>query len=636
MFGNNPFVRFGAAACLGFFFGAFASARESGQAHQKSVSVVSGNQSGSVFSAGEDGFLIKWLPDDMGEHYQVSELAVKKIAQHPNGNDIAVYETDGASYNRVCIWDWKNQRRKNIFRFNDPITSLSYSAKGTYLVCSTTAMGGAYFINSSTGRIEKKLKETSAAFTFAQTGDSEKKIVMYLPTGTIAYHDLHSGELVGKFDTEPALEDVCMFGSSRFLAGRKGRTVFVIHAMTGRTLGTFNAGGAVLIGSNSSDSLFYISNESRQFKLFEVKSENGKSVGNPELLRTFSGIRDRDSVVSAAMSGESIYAGTKSGNVYKFDYIQAERVDVLQPITDDSFDTVLDISPCGDNFYILSPSSIHKAFYNDGYIDRLCGNPGYSDMIAYGDDIILWTKDSRKPVVRINPASGETSQIFTPGGALQNLRVWGETLLSVESNSTVARVDIATGKRSVIYEGAGIQDAVACNETDLYIAKSSATKPNVPLLYVNIGTRETVPLPLDGTFAYALNFDDANSRNEIYGIVISTQGGKQTTSIFAYDTERKSARTFFPTQDEDIGAFMNLTWPNLYTNVGKSDARSYNLKTKRDFKYKRDESMPLKVVRNGKRVAVLNRNGSISWYNADLANIISNWYLSSDGQWNEL
>ncbi|EIC03201.1 hypothetical protein, partial [Treponema saccharophilum] len=107
----------------------------------------------------------------------------------------------------------------------------------------------------------------------------------------------------GKFDTEPALEDVCMFGSSRFLAGRKGRTVFVIHAMTGRTLGTFNAGGAVLIGSNSSDSLFYISNESRQFKLFEVKSGER---GSPSAIRSCSarsaGYGDRDSVVSAAMS----------------------------------------------------------------------------------------------------------------------------------------------------------------------------------------------------------------------------------------------------------------------------------------------------------------------------------------------
>ena len=111
----------------------FAQSHISTQSHSGSVSNVAylEDSDGSVFSAGKDGFLIKWTEDGMGEHYQISELPIKMIARSPNGSEIAVYESDGASLNRVSVWNWKNFTRKYAFRFTDSLTSLSYSAKGT-------------------------------------------------------------------------------------------------------------------------------------------------------------------------------------------------------------------------------------------------------------------------------------------------------------------------------------------------------------------------------------------------------------------------------------------------------------------------------------------------------------------------
>ena len=45
--------------------------------------------------------------------------------------------------------------------------------------------------------------------------------------------------------------------------------------------------------------------------------------------------------------------------------------------------------------------------------------------------------------------------------------------------------------------------------------------------------------------------------------------------------------------------------------------------------------MPLKVAGNGNRIAVLNRNGSVSWYNPDTSNVLSDWNMTADGQWSE-
>ena len=78
-----------------------AQAHLSTQAHQAAVNKVAVTRDGSIFSAGKDGFLIRWTKDGMGEHYQITELDIPLIAVHPNGSDIAVYETDGFTIHRV-------------------------------------------------------------------------------------------------------------------------------------------------------------------------------------------------------------------------------------------------------------------------------------------------------------------------------------------------------------------------------------------------------------------------------------------------------------------------------------------------------------------------------------------------------
>ncbi len=621
----------------------FSFAYESSQSHQKTVSSMSSislrNGEKSVFSAGDDGFIIKWNESDLGEHYQVSDLPVKMIAQNPKGNEVAVYETDGISFNRVSVWDWKNQRRKFFMNFEESVTSLSYSAKGTYVICGT--VNGVYFIDEEGKATTSNINDNIGTFSFTMTSNSENNFVSYSPIGTLTYYDLKTGEKKYRFDVEPNLSDVRMFNKSIFLAGTKDGKIHIMHAvLKGKSLGSFNASKAVLLSSandtpENTENLFYIINEPHQFKLFEIQNEDGKTVASPKLARTFSGLKTGERIVSGTISADSIYAGTNLGNIYKFDYEAAERVDVLLPITENRYDTVLDIAKvekAGEtDFYILAPSSVYKFMYKDGYIDKICQNSDFRNMISYGDEIILWTRDSRKPVVKINTNTKAQTTIFTPAGNIKTLKVSGQSLISVESNTSVNKYDIATGKKEVLYNGQSIQDAILCGN-DLYVAKSSASSPNVPLLHINARTKETVPLSVKGTFAYSLNFDE--SSNKIYGIVIESDK-EDKTSVFEFDLGTKASRTLIKTREEDIDAFMVLSGDNLYTNVGKTNARSFNTRTKRDFLYRRAESMPLKVVNNNGMIMVLNRNGSLSMYNEELNIVKLTLYLDLDGQWNE-
>ena len=637
---RNRFLFLLTFSIFSFHFSIYAQSHISTQSHSGAVSALAylEDEEPSVFSAGNDGFLIKWTDDDMGEHYQISDLPIKMIARSPNGNEIAVYESDGASLNRVSVWNWKTFSRKYAFRFNDSLTSLSYSAKGTYIICGTASVSGAFFLNSTNGTIiRNKIKGNTGVVNFVQTSDSEKSVIMYSPKGSLLYYNLRTGEKKASFNTEYDLTQFCLFNNSVFGAGVRGNNLYVIQAVTGNTLSSFPVNNPILVGSNQSKDLYYIANDNRQFKVYKVANDRNKAVIAPELVRTFSGLKNGESIVCASLAGEEIYAGTNLGNLYKFDYASAERVDVQMSLTDKMYDRIYDVATLGDDFYFLTPTSIFKSSYDNGIVDRKASNSGYTNLIPYGENIILWSKDSKKAVVLLELSNGRITQLFAPEGTLQVLKLYGDILIDIESNSSVNSFDIKNLKKRELFKGTSIQDAILYNENDLYVAKSSGTAPNVPLIHVNVNTQETVPLSMKGNVAYSLTYDYTKSNSEIYGITIysDSKTKKLTTAIFSYKPSTKSYRYLHSISDEDSEAFINLSDNVLFTNIGKSQVRSYNLSSRRDFVYRRTASMPIKSVRNQSRMVVLNRDGSISWYNPTLNAVMADWYLTTDGNWFE-
>lgn len=610
------------------------------QAHQKEVSSLAFLQAdGTVMSSGNDGFLIKWDSDGIGEHYQISDIPIKLISRSPNGNEIAVYESDGASINRISIWNWRTLTRRAAFRFTDTITSLKYSAKGSYIICGTASVNGTYFINATTQNIEKnKLKEGTGIVNYIFTSDSENSLLAYSPSGTLAYYNLKTGEKKQKFSTENNLSQVSLFNNGVFLAGCRDREIFIIQAVTGKTLASYPSNNPILVSSVRDDKLYFIQNDNRQFKLYAIQNDRNKAVIAPELYRTFSGLKSGEKIVCAEYADGIIYAGTNLGNIYKFDFAKGERVDTLMAVTDNMYEKILDIDSSVDSdFYFLTENALYQSSYDREVIERKMSNNGYTNVISMGKQIILWSKDTRKTVSLFDLTTGQLKNLFTPNGAIQSLRLNSDNLIDVESNSIVNMYDLSSSTLKQIYKGSSIQDAILYSATDLYVAKSSESTPAVPLIHVNTQTQETVPLTLKGNIAYSLNFDSETDGRFLYGVKIGTDSGtkKLTTSIFEYNIASKTSRTCLSINDEDSNSFTYLNNKVLYTNIGKTSLRSYNLTSKRDFIYKRSASMPVKVVKNGNRVAVLNRDGSISWYNSEVNNILANWYLNVDGQWFE-
>lgn len=628
--------------CAGFFLGASysvsAQSHISTQAHQEAINMVApasteNDLDKSFFTIGKDGFLVKWTSDDQGEHYQISDMEIKMAAVSPNGKEIAVYETDGGSTNRISVWNWDTLSRKFARRFSDSITSISYSEKGTYIIVGTATVDGAVFLKAADGSVVDKIRDTTGIVSYAATSSTEKTAVMYSPAGSLSYYNLATGRMKQKFSVMQGLEQAVLFNSNLYLAGIKDNTIYVCHALSGNILRTEKTENAIILESKSDTSLYYLENDMKgTYTLKMLENDSNHGVTPPRIVKTYKGPRgNADAITCGSKIGQEILLGANSGNVYRATSTVETSAQNFSLLTENTYDKILDMSPIGEDFYFLTRKSVYKSSYDTGIVNRLGENPGQTQMITYGDKLILWSKGTREPVQLYDYSKPELKNLFTPRNSLQSVRLFGTQLIEIESNSIVNLFDMESGSLKEVYTGAGLQDAVICPDGKLYVAKSYATNPRSSLLCVDLTTRETVPMNLKGNVAFALSVQD----NNIYGISIQSQDNIKRTSVFKFNIVSKMTTSILRLNDEDSGAFTYLKYPLLYTNIGKDSVRSCNLSTNTNFVLRRSASLPIKVCQNATRVVILNKDGSISWYNSDKAAVLADWYLTRDGNWFE-
>lgn len=641
-----------------FNINVFAQSHISSQAHDDSVTMISALETFAIsddtfFSAGKDGFLIKWNSDNSGEHYQITDLQIKMIARNPANKEIAVYETDGVSIHRVSVWNWGTFTKKYAKRFTDSVTALSYSEKGTYLLIGTAAMNGVYVLNASSGTVAKKPSNAPSLCSLLKTGDSEKNLIMYSQTGSLVYYSLQAGKQKAKFSAEPRLEQVCLFGSgdtkNRFIAGYKENSVFILDALSGKNIAVYAANSPIIFSSRSEyeDGVYFTSNDGKEYSLKKVSNEFLKTqvtapsdkVYNPQpalLIKKFTGPKGKDYFTSGTKNISTICLGTSSGSIYTMNASPESEKQTLFPITEKLYEKIYDICTDTDNFYCLTSKGIYKTSYETNASDKVGVNTMNTNIIKYGDGAILWTKNSRSGVKFTKLYSGNTENpeiLFTPDNIIQSLRLYNNKLIYLEGNSKVSIFDLESKETREIYTGTAVQDAILYDDTYAYIAKTAAIEPLTALVQVNIETGETVPIKFTGTIAYSLCYDETRQNSPFYGITITTENSKTYTKVFSYSPKNNSTTSLFKLQDEDPDAYTLLKYPALFTNIGKTTVRYYDISSKKTTQFKRSASMPLKADSTSNMVAIVNRDGSISWYKMNSSTVLADWYLTTDGNW---
>lgn len=620
-------------------FSLYAQAHNSTQSHQQPVTAVTplknvNNNTEEYFSAGDDGFVIRWSEDGQGEHYQFSDIGIKMIAVSPNGNDIAIYETDGGSTNKVSVWDWRTFTRKYQKKFTDSVTSLSYSAKGTYLIVGTATVDGAVFIRTSNWQVTDKIKSNTNIVNYILTSDSEKTVVFYSPSGTLAFYNLADGKLKQKMTIVKGLSQPVMYNSNKYFAGVKDNNIYI--TAKGKSIASISANNPIILSNSSDYNLYYLEYDGRnnyEIKMLESLEED--KVSNPRTIKTMRGPRGNAAINTGRKDSLNFYFGSRAGSIYKTSCEPSTSVETLTELTQNIYSKINDMSPAETDFYFLTENSVYKSSYDTGVVDKLVTTNGENKIITYSNNsFILWSDSGNAPV-RLMTSSGSAETLFTPKSGIQILRLCSNEdknyLIEVESNGSVNMYDFETKSYKEIYTGTGIQDAVLTNDGNIYIAKTASTNPQYPMLCINPKTMETVPLKIKGNVTYALSTDG----NIIYGInVISDETGRNTY-VFSYNVKSKQMSNMLKFADEDPEAFTYLNGNNLFTNIGKNKVYCYNIPSKKRFAYNRSASIPQSICQNNKRAVILNNNGSISWCNTTDSKLLADWYLTTDEQWYE-
>ncbi|MCM1320621.1 MAG: WD40 repeat domain-containing protein [Bacteroides sp.] len=603
------------------------------------------SKKGSVFTAGNDGFVVKWAEDGRGEHAQLSDLQIKMIALNKNNDDIALYETDNLSIYRISVWDWKTKKRKFAQRFSDSVLSLSYSGNSTYLLVGTASTNGFIFLNAATGTpLASKISEKISLVSYAMTNAAETTLLVYSQTGYLTYYDLRTGKTKAKFSCEQGLQQPVLFNKNLILAGTKNDKIYFIDAISGKPKAEEIASSApLLVPEAAADAQFIYCIEKtippQQYALKKISADTLKTEEAAEKITDFC-LQDSYTVSSCIAENETIYIGSNEGNLFALippanaQAVKNSKTITLESITKSEYDIILDaaFSPEKNAYYFLANSGIYETADSAENITKIMDAMPQQNILDCANGFILWKKDSSLPVLFYSFETKETKQLFVPSKPIHTIKLHEQNLLFIESTASVSLFDFQSNKKTTLFTGSGIQDAILYSDTELLVAKTSASEPKASLLKVDITNGETVPLKISGDIVLSLS----SNASSVYGISININGSKKTTEIFYITKQTNKYAPLVKWDDEDINAFLTLSGTSLYTNIGKTAVRSINLSTRKQILLKRASSLPIKLLHGGEKILILNSDGGISWFNSKTNVKTADWYLTVGGQWFEL
>lgn len=152
--------------------------------------IMNSGASPIFFAAGKDGFVTRYsYPKFEPDTWQLSSMPIQKIAVHPQGRLVAVYETNGFSIHQVSLWDWAKKKTLFSKRLSDSVVSLSWSANGTYLFVGNRSTDGITVLDSK-GIVQNIYQEAPGIVSLAATASSERSIVTYGESGRLVYTDI--------------------------------------------------------------------------------------------------------------------------------------------------------------------------------------------------------------------------------------------------------------------------------------------------------------------------------------------------------------------------------------------------------------------------------------------------------------
>ncbi len=571
----------------------------------------------SFYVAGEDGFISKCsYPSFESETWQLSSLPIKKIASHPDGKKIALYESDGRSIHKISVWEWKTKKRLFIVRPNYFVTSISWSANGNYLFVGNTEKGIEIF--DKNGKVINIYSTPPGIILLATTGKREKSIVTYGKGGKLTYTNLASRRKLAEYQALQDLEDPRMIKNFTRMIGFKGGKVYVINATTGETVEEYKTSNAIFITESDHDSPSWFERVNKKNKYV---LHNDKVVSSPFVLS------DSVAITSGVSIMSKIIVGTNDGQIYLINNDQ-NKISAFCPCEYNNNDIQSIASNNSSLFLLKNRNLVAKKTYDDEDV-LLKENVDASSLASSENFVLLWSKNEKKPIYKYSINEKTFSVLHKARSPILSCSEMNNKLTVVEASGAISIIDLESGKSIFFTSITGTQSAVQRGENYLIIAKNSLDSSQAPLFELNLTTKETTPIRLEGDMAFSLANNEELSNTFFCFLLTSSDNVSATTNLikFVIDEDRALSGKFenlLSYNDEDFACFALSYKDALITNLGKENLIYFNLFSKQSFKMERDYALPKTATLFKNYIVCVNVDGSLTWYDQNTLKIVNN------------
>ncbi len=637
MAGRSP-VRLIAAVFIVLNIAVFAEAQFTGQipsdSHNGAVTALVRDEAGSIISSGEDGFINLWdIQANMAVgRFQLSSYPIISMAVRPDRSHITIVESDGLGLYRISAWDYTLNKKIFTLRFKDPVSYITYSGSGNFLIAARSGKTGVVFVDPETGDLLQAPSALNGIVTFAATGKSERTMIAYSPSGTLSYWDLESGEQIQKLTVPQNLKSPVLFSSNRAFAGFDKDGLVVLDALSGRELSRNNTikDGKLVCVSEESQDLICVQSQGGNSRYLHFRINNN---GRFDTISQKTIPGNNLQIGCSIASGNQIVLGMADGIIRLYQQqnnsimeMQTGHQTVINEIAASSRNLVLLNDSGGIGFVPLD----FEAFSADTVIS-FEDAAGYDRLSADNskETFVLWRSAGTRyaPIIRnstgiTGPVDGLSSRYPLRGCSVQN-----NLILFLDTAGNIHIYNIDTGKIQYRYNAPGALHASFINEKNIIIARS-ANAGSTPFLMVDTSTGETVPLAYPSTVGARVYLGKSGT---IYAAVVDQNNSETKTTVISINTSAPAdSRRLVEYQGEDTNFGIAECGGTLATTLGGDGATLFTQHNFRSFE--RSSGLPVKLLNTDRYFIALDRSGSILWHNASTGDIEAALHMY-EGKW---
>ena len=617
---------------------------------QVSAIVHRGN---TVLTVGEDGFLEIWSTRNnaAAERFQLSPYSIVAMAGRPDSDEICVVESDEFGLYRISAWNYQQRRKIFALQFREPISHVTYSMGGKFIIVARAGRSALMFVDSATGEVLQSPPSLTGNIALAATGRSERNMVVYLASGALSYWDLEAGSETNHFDAPPNLVSPVLFSNSRFLAGVNAEGLAVVHAASGELLGRDLAipDGSLLcalddaliclVQRTGSPAELYRYTVDRSGHLVTTRPVNLSvpRMGDGNRFTTIAASGSGNSAIALGTAGGSLVLTGVSGGARMLSTADLARITDAaiagSTIAFAAEDGMMGFIPL--DYRQLTARRTIQVEKNEGGYNRVTA---YSMENGGGDQFVFWqdVNTQARPMIRSSRSGSEAHELggITLRSPIRSAVSFGGKILFLDSTGNITVISpLNEGSRPFTFFSVGLMDAVFIDRDRLIIGRSTVSG-NTPFLTINVNTGETVPLPYPSQAGITVY---RGSSGSIYAAAISPQlpdgesnGGN--TSILRLNLESiTNSDRLADFHEEDTQLSLAETRGGIASTIGGEGAAIYSTGGGGIAELDRTNGLPLRLVDGGQYLIKVDRDGNIAWYNGQSGTLLAVFRLHQNG-----